>query len=197
LQRSLFVVDQPGVGDIAFRTEAEKVAALLGPGAWVDLNTTAIGPAHDALLADLRTGHLTTHYFGHGAWHQWSNEQVLTGADAAALVGTGRATVLFTWTCNAQWYLDDQGPAVNQALVLTPGGGAVASVGPTGETDPALQMQLAARLYAKLLAGLPLGEALRQAEAETLKANPEMAPVVEGWSLLGDPALRLPLPPRQ
>jgi hypothetical protein len=196
LQPPLFVVDKPGVGDIAFRAEAEKAAARLGSGEWVDLSTAAVGPAHDALMAGLRAGHLTTHYFGHGAWDQWSNEQVLTVPDAESLAGTGHGTVLFTWTCNAQWYLDDQGPSVNEALLLAPGGGALASVGPTGETDPALQVQLAARLYAKLLAGLPLGEALRQAEAEALKANPQMQPVVEGWSLLGDPALRLPLTPR-
>jgi len=195
LSRPLFVVDQPGVGDLAFRTEAEKATALLGAGDWIDLSTTPVGPAHDALLAGLQTGHLTTHYFGHGGWHQWSNAQVLTGADAAQLAGTGRGTVLFTWTCNAQWYLDDAGPAVNQALVLAPGGGAVASVGPTGETDPALQMQLATRLYSKLLAGLPLGEALRQAEAEGLRADPNLQPVVAGWNLLGDPALRLPVTP--
>jgi hypothetical protein len=191
----LIVVDQQGVGDIAFRQEAEQAAALFGPAVWADLST-GVGAAQQILLDGLTTGHLTTHYFGHAAVDRWSNETVLTVADAEALAGTGGATVLFTWTCNAQWYLDDQGPAVNQALVLVPGGGAVASVGPTGETDPALQAQLAARLYAKLLSGLALGEALRQAKAEALQANPQMRPVVEGWSLLGDPALRLPVTPR-
>ena len=195
LKNPLLVVDNQGVGDISFRAEAERAAALLGPGEWVDLSV-GVGPASQALMDGLRTGHLTTHYFGHGAWDRWADESLLTVQDAESLAGTGRGTVLFTWTCNTQWYLDDQGPSVNEALLLAPGGGALASVGPTGETDPALQAQLAARLYEKLLSGLTLGEALRQAKAEALKANPQMWPVVEGWSLLGDPALRLPLTPR-
>ena len=195
LKNPLLVVDNQGVGDISFRAEAERAAALLGPGEWVDLSA-GVGPASQALMDGLRTGHLTTHYFGHGAWDRWADESLLTVQDAESLAGTGRGTVLFTWTCNAQWYLDDQGPSVNEALLLAPGGGALASVGPTGETDPALQAQLAARLYEKLVSGLTLGEALRQAKAEALKANPQMWPVVEGWSLLGDPALRLPLTPR-
>jgi hypothetical protein len=105
--------------------------------------------------------------------------------------------VVFAWSCNSQWYLNDTGPAVNEALLLAPNGGAVASVGPTGETDPALQKQFAGLLYEKLLSGLTLGEALRQTKGEALGANPQMWPVVEGWSLLGDPSLRLPLTPQR
>ena len=195
LQSPLMVVDNQGVGDISFRAEAEKAAALFGPAEWVDLSA-GVGAASQALMDGLRTGHLTTHYFGHGAWDLWSNAQVLTVQDAESLAGTGRGTVLFAWTCNAQWYLNDQGSSVNEALVLVPNGGALASVGPTGITDPVLQGQLAARLYGKLLSGLTLGEALRQAKAEALKANPLMSPVVEGWNLLGDPALRLLLAPQ-
>ncbi len=194
LNAPLLVVDKQGEGDISFRAEAEKAAALFGPGEWADLSA-GVGSAHQALMDGLRTGHLTTHYFGHGAWDFLSNELVLTVQDAESLAGTGGGTVLFAWTCNAQWYLSDQGPSVNEALLLAAGGGALASVGPTGITDPALQAQLAARLYEKLLSGLALGEALRQAKAEALKANPRMQPVVEGWSLLGDPSLRLPLTP--
>ena len=163
---------------------------------WADLSD-GVGQAQQTLMDGLRAGHVATHYFGHGGWDQWSNESVLTVQDAASLAGTGHGTVVFAWTCNAQWYLNDTGPSVNEALVLAPGGGAVASVGPTGETDPALQMQFAALLYSKLLSGLTLGEALRQAKAEALQANPQMQPVVEGWSLLGDPSLRLPLTPQR
>jgi hypothetical protein len=47
-------------------------------------------------------------------------------------------------------------------------------------------------VYERLLAGMALGEAVRQAKVELLSFDPGAAPVVDGWSLLGDPALRLP-----
>jgi hypothetical protein len=196
IKTHLVAVDKQGAGDISFRAEAEKTAALLGPVVWADLSE-GVGQAQQTLMDGLRAGHVATHYFGHGGWDVWSNESVLTVQDAESLAGTGRGTVVFAWSCNSQWYLNDTGPSVNEALLLAPNGGAVASVGPTGETDPALQLQFAALLYPKLLSGLALGEALRQAKAEALQANPQMQPVVEGWSLLGDPSLRLPLTPQR
>jgi len=192
LKTHLVVVDTRGAGDISFRAEAEKATARLGSVVWADLSD-GVGQAQQTLMEGLMAGHVATHYFGHGGWDQWSNEQVLTVQDAVSLAGTGRGTVVFAWTCNSQWYLNDTGPSVNEALLLAPNGGALASVGPTGETDPALQAQFAGLLYEKLLSGLTLGEALRQAKGEALRANPQMWPVVEGWSLLGDPSLRLPL----
>ncbi|MCX5733195.1 MAG: C25 family cysteine peptidase [candidate division NC10 bacterium] len=196
LRTHLVAVDKQGAGDISFRAEAEETVALLGPVVWADLSD-GVGQAQQILMDGLVKGHVATHYFGHGGWDQWSNESVLTVQDAESLAGTGHGTVVFAWSCNSQWYLNDTGPSVNEALLLAPNGGAVASIGPTGETDPALQMQFAALLYPKILSGLTLGEALRQAKAEALQANPQMQPVVEGWSLLGDPSLRLPLTPQR
>ena len=50
----------------------------------------------------------------------------------------------------------------------------------------------------KDLKALPVVEHRRiVAKAEALQANPQMQPVVEGWSLLGDPSLRLPLTPQR
>ena len=56
-----------------------------------------------------------------------------------------------------------------------------------------MQAQLSQRVYGYFLQGRTLGESVRLAKAETIGDNPAARPVVDGWSLLGDPSLRLPM----
>jgi hypothetical protein len=188
----LIAVDNDALGDAAFRADAEGVAARLGAAvAWADLGT-GVAAARATLLDGLAAGAPTTHYFGHAGHERWADEGLLTTADVPGLASAGRETVLFTWACEAQWYQYDWGASLNEALLLAPQAGALAAVGPTGITDPVYQSALHKRLYGHFLAGVPLGEALRRAKAEVLALGPAFAPVAEGWSLLGDPALKLP-----
>jgi hypothetical protein len=100
--------------------------------------------------------------------------------------------VLFTWTCQSQWYQYLWSDTVNEALLLAPGG-AVASFGPVGITSPADQKELYSRVYRPLFEEkLTLGEAILLAKREAAEARPASRVVVEGFALLGDPALQLP-----
>jgi hypothetical protein len=188
--RHLIAVETQGPGDVSFRGEGEALAAQL-PGQVIFADVAqGLPEAKSLLLGGLTSGVETTHYFGHGGFDRWANEGLLRVGDVSALSGTGRETVLFTWACEVQYYQNDT-TTVNDALLLVPQGGALASAGPTGIGDPLLQQQLSRRLYAHFLAGETLGEAMRRAKSEALEANPAVAPVVEGFCLLGDPALRL------
>jgi hypothetical protein len=188
----LIAVEKSAPGDISFRGEGEALAAQLPPGSQITWADTAAGlaEARSALFGALQEGVQTTHYFGHGGFDRWSNGGLLRVGDVSTLAGTGRETVLFTWACEVQYYQNDTTP-VNQALLLVPQGGTLASVGPTGISAPLLQVQLSRRLYAHFLRGETLGEAMRLAKREALAADPSVAPVVEGFSLLGDPSLHL------
>jgi hypothetical protein len=158
---------------------------------WADIDQQGVDAAHTALLRGLQQGALMTHYFGHGAVDYWASPAFLAVEDVADLTQTSRETILFTWTCFAQWFQNAYGPSINEALLLVERGGALAAFGPAGVTDPALQRSLFDRLYKKLLTDkLSLGEAIRRAKAEAIAENPTLRPVVEGWNLLGDPALR-------
>ena len=187
----VIAVDDGGPSDAAFRAEAETLAPGLGAVAWADL-AGGLAAARASLFGGLAAGAPTTHYFGHGGHERWADEGLLTTADVASLAHTGQETVLFTWACEVQWYQYDWGASLNEALLLAPRGGALAAVGPTGITDPSYQSALHQRVYAHFLAGVPLGEALRRAKAEVMELGPAFAPLAEGWSLLGDPALKLP-----
>ena len=87
----------------------------------------------------------------------WADEHLLTNDDAPSLDGIGPAPFVFTWTCQAQWYQYHLGPSVNEALLLVPNGGALATVGPTGISDPGLQAQLAEGVLQRLARGETLG----------------------------------------
>ena len=177
--------------DISFRGEGQSLEARLPGGAtFVDVGAQGVTAARSALLAGLKRGAQTTSYFGHGGLDVWSNQGLLRNADVAALEGTGEQTVLFSWTCETQWYVSE-GRTLSEELLLVANGGTVASVGPGGISDPALQANLSRRVYDYYLAGRTLGEAVRQAKSDALAADPALAPVVHGFSLLGDPSIKL------
>jgi hypothetical protein len=102
--------------------------------------------------------------------------------------------VVFSWSCESQWFLWPFGPSLGEALLLLPEGGAIASFGPSGLTEAGLQTELLAGVYPRFFRdGLSLGEAVRRAKAEAVHAGgARLSPVVHGWKLLGDPSLQLP-----
>lgn len=192
--RQVFAVDDGALPDLrAFRNMAERViAGLPFKPDMVDLGEEDVTAARARLLAALASGRQAVHYFGHGGPEAWADEGLLRASDAGALAGSGVQALFMTWACESQWYQYDWGPTVNEALLLVPDGGALAAVGPTGISLPRLQVALAQGVYDRLRQGMALGEAVRQAKAELLLSDPGAGPVVDGWSLLGDPALRLP-----
>lgn len=188
----LVAVDDPGPEDVSFEGVGRRVVATLPAGQvrWADVSA-GVGQARAALLDGWRAGPVAAHYFGHGGAETWADEHLLTNADAASLDGIGPAPFVFTWTCQAQWYQYHLGPSVNEALLAVPNGGALATVGPTGISDPGLQSQLAEAVLRRFAKGISLGESIRAAKAEALAQAPDARAVVEGFTLLGDPALVL------
>jgi hypothetical protein len=188
--RQLFAVDDTGDDGFDFAAEARVLAARLPEGAaagFADLSR-GIGPAREELLAGLARGASFLHYFGHGGPQTWADEGLLTLEDAASLPGAG--SIVLSWTCLAQFYQYAFGPSVNEGLLLSPTGGALAAFGPAGITEAGTQAALYERLYAELAAGhTTLGDAIRRAKARAVAEDPRARPVVEGFNLLGDPAL--------
>jgi hypothetical protein len=194
--RHLFVTDNSSEDDAPFRADADLVAASLPSGTvilpFADA-TAGADAARQALQDGWSSGAAFTHYFGHGGPTLWADEQVLSVDTAAGIAGGGRPTVLFAWACLSQFYQYFWGPSINEALLLLPSGGTLASFGPAGISSPGSQQPLIEAVYRNLRPGVRLGELLRRSKAEALAANPRSAPnVVEGFNLLGDPALRIP-----
>ena len=197
--RHLFVVDRDDPAPApSFAGEARAIAARIpgGASAWADAGTDPQS-ARQTLIAALGAGMAFTHVFSHGAPWEWGNAGLLTvddvqGSDGGPpALGDGPETVVFTWACESQFYTYLWGNTVNEALLLKPRGGALAAFGPAGISDVAAQALLYERLYAELPRAGTIGEAVRRAKAAALAADPRARAVVDGWNLLGDPALRL------
>jgi hypothetical protein len=179
---------------ISFRALADAVAAGLPPGSTVTFADSGQGvpQARAILMAGLAQGQEVTHIFGHGGPEQWTDEALATVEDVEGLEGTPGEGLVLQWACESQWYQYPLGNSIGEALVLLTQGGAVASFGPTGISDVDKQVAFYQQLYPRLFqSGLTLGEAIRLAKSQAM-SNPQTRPVVEGWNLLGDPALRLP-----
>ena len=195
--RHLFVVDNANDGDAPFAAEAGEMAQKVKAArVWADLRQGA-PLARRALESSWRQGAALTSYFGHGGPEIWADEQVLTIDDVNRLGTSIKPTVLLDWACESQWFQYLWGATVNEALLMVPGGGSVASFGPVGISPPAAQRDVYESVYGRLGSGATLGEIIRQAKREAMDRNGGAKDAVEGFVLLGDPALRLPplLPP--
>jgi hypothetical protein len=195
--RHLFAVDNSTPLDSAFRADAQRVAGMLAPGSqvfWADV-ATGIAGARTSLTNAWRGGVFATHYFGHGGVDLWADEDLLSSDDAAGLT-TPRPSIVFTWGCEVNWHLFLWGPSLGEALVTAPGAGAVASFGPVGITAPLAQRTMYDEVYRRLLPSttLSLGDVILQAKRAALAKDARTRAVVEGWILLGDPALPLAAP---
>jgi hypothetical protein len=118
----------------------------------------------------------------------------LSAASVETQLASAPPAVVLAWACQSQWYLYVWGPSVNEALMLLPEAGALASFGPTGITPPALQQPLYQAFYNRLLHGeeRTLGRIILGAKRDALAADPQTLEAVEGFCLFGDPALRIP-----
>lgn len=191
--RQIFAVDNQAPGDPSFEALAAQALARL-PGREVTWARIADGTdtARAALRQGLATGAQATHFFGHASFPMWADENLLSADEVPELAGSPE-TVVFAWACESQWFLWPFGSSLGEALVLLPHGGAVASFGPTGITNPDAQVELLIELYPRAFTkNITLGEAIRQAKAAALARDPgRLGVVVHGFNLLGDPSLRL------
>jgi hypothetical protein len=197
VDRNVFAAEIPNVfrdDDLDYGAEAREMAALLNDQQ-VALADVAQGveQARAVLIGGWQTGTGMIHYFGHGGWDSWSNLSLLDSGDVADLA-SARPTVLFAWACMTQGFAEPY-QSLNEGLVLLPTGGAAAAFGPAGVSSPAIQRRLYRAVYERIAnSGVTtLGEALRRSKVETLRKDPGALPVVEGFNLLGDPALQLPV----
>lgn len=190
LGKNLFVTDNRGLADPDFAQMAAGAATLFPATAWARVDE-GVAKARADLDAGWKRGAAIVHYFGHGGPELWADEAVLT-SDEAALLEAPEAVVLHR-ACMSQFYQYLFGPSVGEALMLNPRGGAAASFGPSGITDIGLQHLLFDHLYSEMLSdpGLPLGEVIRRAKARAIAEDPGASAIVDGFNLLGDPALRL------
>jgi len=92
--------------------------------------------AHDATVRELTIGGLLASYVGHSSWHQWAVDPQTYAPmfhlnDVASLHNGGALPVVLEMTCYTSDFSDPAGDTLDETLLRQPGGGAVATWGPT------------------------------------------------------------------
>jgi len=136
-------------------------------------------------------------YVGHGAINLWGAGPLFAASDALSLRNTGRLPFLLTPTCLDGFFLHPEQDSLAEQLLLKADGGIIGGVVPTGLSFPPNQRELAQRFVSVLFASPAptVGEALMQAKQTMPSREPADREVIETFTLLGDPALRLVIQP--
>ncbi len=138
--------------------------------------------ARERVLGAMRPGPVWLHYVGHGSITMWGKERVLAAEDAGKW---GSPSVVSAWTCLNGYFVHPQVRSMAERWLLSPKGGAVLFIAPTGEGFTHDQEMLALEFYKAMASEPTVGEAFREAVLHE-RSNP----VVGQYVLFGDPAMR-------
>jgi len=160
--------------------------------------------ARQAILDGIDRGTLVLNYSGHGGPDGLAQEAIFTRDDAGLLTNGDRLPIVITATCSFGWWDLEEEQSGAEIMLLNPDGGAIAlftavRLAYTSSSDTSLNAGLNRALNIQLFDpdgdGLPkrLGDVLRETKNTTvgLEGNSRK------FNLLGDPTMRVGIPPRQ
>jgi hypothetical protein len=149
--------------------------------------------AKSTLLTSIDAGTLLVNYVGHGNLEQWGNPPALLTVGEARKLSTGTPGVFLGWGCQTAYHIDPTELSLNVSLLFQPNSGAFLTLGSTGLDLPEPQAVLAKHLYAEIFGSTStvstIGDALRQAEVESLAESTSTIQPIESYELFGDPLL--------
>jgi len=148
------------------------------------------------IIAEFNQGAAIVSYVGHAALNVWAKEAVFSSSDIASLRNGSKLPFVVTMTCLDGYFHHPQADCLAEQLLLTEGKGAVAVFAPTSESLPTDQDVLAKALFQALFAedAPTLGEAIMRAKRSLPDGGQGYEDLIETYTLLGDPALRLVQP---
>jgi hypothetical protein len=142
---------------------------------------------------ELGAGSLIVNYAGHGSMDTWSEDKLFSSEQIDSLGNDGRQPMMIFMSCLLGFFGHPERDAMAEDLLLAQDSGAVAVFAPSSLTISTDQGPLDRALVRILLeegappVGLAILEAKRSASTETQGQRD----VIETFTLLGDPALRL------
>jgi hypothetical protein len=166
-----------------FGTVAEEIVTLLPEGMSAQSVDAGDEASREDTLVAMKEGPIWLNYTGHGSLTILCDEGVLTIEDGEAW---GEPALVTAWTCLAAHFVHPAQDSIGEAWMRAPRSGAVAFLGPTGETTTGEQRPFIQAFYAALKEGNRLGDAW--VAALQVGGSQDVA---WGYTLLGDPALRV------
>ena len=191
--RTAFFAADRTDGGVSFKSlNAGFIQGL--PAGWlsasVNLDDHDVATAQTQLLAAMNQGTAMVTFTGHSGPREWTFSHLFTNAHAAALTNAGQPFVVVQWGCWNTYYVDPVNTYLVQSFLFSGDRGAAAVLGAATLTDSSSEQLLGELLTPRLvIPGMSIGQALLDAKRELAQTHPELADVLIGWSLMGDPAL--------
>jgi hypothetical protein len=206
-QRLSFVADN---GDYNLhQQDADRLAGEVlqnRPGLWPEklfidafpLVPSATGnkaPAVNAAINQrMQEGALIVNYTGHGGPSGWAEEQILTRADIFSWRNADRMPLMVTATCEFGRYDNPAEVSGAELALLQPRAGVIGLLTTTRPVFANTNFLVNEAFYLSLLS--PKNLNLRLGDVQRLTKNGSLSgPVNRNFALLGDPSMRLALPP--
>jgi hypothetical protein len=150
------------------------------------------------LLESLNRGPLVVHFMGHGGRFIWrtgppdwtKHRDLFTLEDVDKLTPADRLPVILSMTCYSAPFDHPTADSIGEKFLRAPGRGAVAVIAASWRNAP---YKTTSEILLRELTepGATLGEALAKAKAQVRDTE-----FVKQYNLLGDPALKLAMPPK-
>lgn len=193
ISRALFVADNE---QTSFQQISDELATNFLPQSYT-VQKVYLGVNENpnaTVIADLNQGVGVVTYVGHGSMNVWAKDKMLHIDDAIKL-GNKTTPFLMTMTCLVGYFHHPTASSMAEELLFNTKGGVVAAFVPTSESLANDQSQLAENLYTHLFGDAPtVGEAIMLAKQDLSAEHDLMQDLIETFTLLGDPALRLQQP---
>jgi len=146
------------------------------------------------ILSAWNTGAALTIYTGHASIHQWGVEQFLHLEDVSGLHNGDRLPLVLEMTCFTSSFHVPGFATLDEALLRHPGGGAVGTWGSTGLGIATGHSTLAESFLDRAIVdGADFGTAALAGKLNLAIRNPDHLDLVDTFTLLGDPAMKLNL----
>ena len=152
---------------------------------------TAITTTHQAVLSAFNIGALIIQYTGHSSWQQWAAERFLHLDDLAALRNDRRWPMVIEMTCFTGAFQRPE-PTLDAELLTLKSGGAVATWGATGLGVSTGHSNLDEGFFRAVFSDTvsAVGQAALSGKL-SLAATGQYLDLLDTFTLLGDPAMRL------
>ena len=154
--------------------------------------------AKKEIIEKINQGSLIIHYYGHGGEVGWAEERILELSDINSFENINNLPVFVTATCEFSRYDDIERVSAGERVLLNPNGGGIALFTTTRTITETDAKNLSSTFYdysipEKFGKKLTLGEILMFLKNDLNSSSLSSSNKLK-FSLLGDPALKLPIP---
>jgi hypothetical protein len=183
--------DFPGVSEAVRSTLVSTLQQVLP----LYYSPEAVTPEamHQEVLNAWSAGSRFMMYTGHASVHQWAVERFFHSDDIPQLGSTGRLPVLLEMTCFTGSFQLPGTSSLDEALLRSPHGGAVAVWGATGLGISMGHLDLAQGFLGSIVNDrVPeLGAAALAGKMRLASQHPAFDDLIDTFTLFGDPATRI------